>query len=52
MGLNEDIGLGPIALDTVIFIYFIEAQPGFLPLLRPLFSRIDRVLAAGVSGLP
>ena len=24
MGLVEDIGIGPVALDSMVFIYFIE----------------------------
>lgn len=41
MGLIEDIGDGPVGLDTVIFIYFIEEHPRFLPLLEPVFVAID-----------
>jgi predicted nucleic acid-binding protein len=42
MGLIEDIGPGPVALDAVAFIYFIEEHPTFLPVLRPLFEEADR----------
>jgi hypothetical protein len=35
-----DLGPGPIALDTAIFIYFIEEHPDYLPLLAPLFSAV------------
>lgn len=42
MGLVEDIGPGPVALDTVGFIYFIEEEPRFLPVLLPLFTEADR----------
>ena len=40
-------GPGPVALDTVAFIYFIERHPVFLPLVKPLFAEIDagRLLA-------
>lgn len=41
MGLIEDLGRGPIALDTVVFIYFIEEHPRFLPLVDPLFSNVE-----------
>ncbi len=41
MGLIREIGDGPLALDTVVFIYFIEEHPRFLPLLDPVFSSID-----------
>jgi len=33
LGLIDDIGDGPVGLDTVIFVYFIEEHPRFLPLL-------------------
>lgn len=42
MGLIDDIGPGPVALDAVAFIYFIEEHPTYLPLLRPLFEEADR----------
>ena len=29
MGLMNDIGRGPVGVDTVIFIYFIEEHPRF-----------------------
>ena len=36
-----DLGPGSVALDTAIFIYFIEEDPRFLPLLDPLFREAD-----------
>jgi predicted nucleic acid-binding protein len=41
MGLVDDVGPGPVGLDAVAFIYFIEKHPAFLPLLRPLFVEAD-----------
>jgi predicted nucleic acid-binding protein len=41
MGLMADLGRGPVSVDTVIFIYFIEEHPRFLPLLEPLFREVD-----------
>lgn len=41
MGLIRDIGDGPLALDTVCFIYFIEEHPRFLPVLDTIFEAID-----------
>ena len=41
MGLMADLGPGSVALDTAIFIYFIEEDPRFLPLLDPLFREAD-----------
>jgi predicted nucleic acid-binding protein len=41
MGLMTDIGRGPVGVDTVIFIYFIEEHPQFLPVIEPLFREVD-----------
>lgn len=41
MGLLSDIGSGPVALDSSVFIYFIEEHPLYLPLIEPLFEAID-----------
>ena len=41
MGLMADLGRGPLGVDTIIFIYFIEEHPRFLPLLEPLFREVD-----------
>ena len=41
MGLTEDIGQGPVALDTAAFIYLIEEHQRFLPIVEPLFEGID-----------
>jgi predicted nucleic acid-binding protein len=35
------VGDGPVALDSAIFIYFIEEHPRYLAVLRPLFVSID-----------
>ena len=37
MELIAAIGDGPVALDSAIFIYFLEQHPRYLALLRPLF---------------
>lgn len=37
-----DLGRGPTGVDTAIFIYFIEENPRFLPLLEPLFQEVDK----------
>ena len=42
MGLLSDVGGGLVALDSSIFIYFIEEHPVYLPLVEPLFEAIDR----------
>lgn len=42
MGLIDGLGEGPIALDTVIFIYWIEENPEYLSQVEPLFRAVDR----------
>jgi predicted nucleic acid-binding protein len=41
MGLIDDLGVGRIGIDTAVFIYFIEAVPAWLPVIRPLFLAAD-----------
>jgi predicted nucleic acid-binding protein len=41
MGLMSDLGRGPVGVDTVIFIYLIEAHPQFLQIIEPLFREAD-----------
>ncbi len=41
MGLIADVGRGPVAIDSVAFIYFIEEHPRFLPLVEELFTAVD-----------
>lgn len=41
MGLIPDLGPGAVAIDTAVFIYFIEEEPRFLPLVLPLFVEAD-----------
>ncbi len=41
MGLIADIGRGRTGVDTSIFIYFMEEDPQFLPLIEPLFGEAD-----------
>lgn len=42
MGLINELGVGSVAIDTAIFIYFIEENPQFLPAILPLFQEVDR----------
>ena len=52
MGLIADLDKGPVAIDSVAFIYFIEEHPRFLPLVEELFAAVDGGrLAAVTSGL-
>lgn len=41
MGVLEAIAPGPVALDTAIFIYFIEQHPRFGPMVDPIFEAAD-----------
>lgn len=38
MGLREVLGDGPIAVDTALFIYFIEESRDYVDLVLPIFS--------------
>lgn len=49
MGLVDDLMPGPVALDTAIFIYFIEEDARFLPLVKPVFESIDSGRLLGVT---
>jgi predicted nucleic acid-binding protein len=42
VGLIEALGEGPIAVDTAIFIYWIEENPAYLSRIAPLFQAVDR----------
>lgn len=42
MELIERVGAGPIALDSAVFIYFIEDDERRAPLIDPLLQRIDQ----------
>lgn len=49
MGLIDDLRPGPVGLDTAIFIYFIEEDPRFLEIVKPVFEAIDRGVLQGVT---
>ena len=42
MGLIADLGPGAAAVDSAVFIYFIEDDPQYAPIVRPLFEQADR----------
>jgi predicted nucleic acid-binding protein len=42
MGLRDDLGPGPTALDTAIFIYYIEENETFLPLVASVFEDVAK----------
>lgn len=41
MALIDDLGPGPVGVDTAIFIYFIEENDRFLPLIAPVLGAAD-----------
>lgn len=49
MGLMEDLGEGPIGLDSAIFIYYIEEHSLYLPIIDPVFRAIDQGRLRGVT---
>lgn len=42
MGLESDLGAGAVGLDTAAFIYWIEEEPRYLPIIEPLFRQADQ----------
>ncbi len=54
MGLIEALGPGRVAVDTAVFIYFIEEHPKYLPIIAPLFGEVasgDRELVTSALTL-
>lgn len=52
MALIDDLGAGPVGLDTVVFIYYLEEHPDYLRIVAPVFEAIDRgQLPAATSAL-
>jgi predicted nucleic acid-binding protein len=49
MGLIEDVGRGPVAIDTAPFVYFIEEHPDYLPVVLPLFQAVDQGRVAALT---
>ena len=41
MALIDDLGAGPVGVDTAVFIYFIEENERFLPAIAPVFDAAD-----------
>jgi predicted nucleic acid-binding protein len=42
VGLIADVGPGPVAVDTAVFLYLIEEETRFLPHILPLFIEADQ----------
>jgi predicted nucleic acid-binding protein len=52
VGLIDDLGRGPIGLDTVVFIYLIEEHPHYFPAIEPIFRAVsDGALDVVTSGI-
>jgi predicted nucleic acid-binding protein len=49
VGLLSDLGQGPVALDSSIFIDLIEEHPRFLAVVKPLFASIAAREVAAVT---
>lgn len=41
MALIDDVGEGPVGIDTAIFIYFIEEDARYISTVAPLFEAAD-----------
>jgi predicted nucleic acid-binding protein len=41
VALIDELGAGPVGVDTAIFIYFIEEDERYLPTIAPLFNAVD-----------
>ena len=41
MALIDDVGEGPVGVDTAVFIYLIEENESYLPIITPLFEAAD-----------
>lgn len=42
MGLIDEVGAGPVALDASAFIYYVAEHPDYVHLLDPLFDAVGR----------
>ena len=49
MGLIGDLDGGPVALDTAVFIYFIEEHPLYLSLVEEIFVALNEERLIGVT---
>lgn len=41
MALIDDVGSGPVGVDTALFIYFIEEDQRYISMISPLFAAAD-----------
>ena len=41
MGLVDELRGSKVCIDTALFIYFIEKDPKYLSIVRPIFAEIE-----------
>ena len=41
VGLIATLGAARVAVDTAVFVYFIEEHPRYLPIIAPFFGQVD-----------
>lgn len=49
MGIIQDIGDGPVCLDTSIFIFFIEEKDPYISIINPIFEALHEGRLTGVT---
>jgi predicted nucleic acid-binding protein len=47
--LIDDVGRGPVGIDTAIFIYYIEEHPRFFRAVSDLFEALDQNRCQGIT---
>jgi predicted nucleic acid-binding protein len=45
----EDVGRGPVGIDTAIFVYYVEEHPTYVGLVSPLFEALDESRCQAVT---
>jgi hypothetical protein len=45
----DDVGQGPVGIDTGLFIYYIEEHPKFFGPVSELFEALDQSRCQGVT---
>lgn len=52
MGIISDIGIGPVCLDSSVFIYYIEESERYIEIVAPIFEAVAKGhLLAVTSGI-
>ena len=45
----DDVGRGPVGIDTAVFIYYIEEHPKYFGIVSTLFEALDESRCPGVT---